>query len=158
MKILYISHPYTADDYNKVRRNVHNAARLAAKCVERGWAVINPIGNAHSMAKHVDRPHGDWLLMDLALMDRCDAVLFAKDWQNSRGCRVEHSYAVSKCFTVYYEEDGVPSPQDNDEPFNGTLIGEDARLFHEYIANPVDTPEGRDMMMRAERLAKKLVF
>ncbi len=36
------------------------------------------------------------------------------------------------------------------------LKGRDAVRFNNYLKNPKDTPQGRAMMARAERLAKQL--
>lgn len=36
------------------------------------------------------------------------------------------------------------------------LEGEDAVRFNEYLKNPKDTPKGKNLMKRAEQLAKQL--
>jgi nucleoside 2-deoxyribosyltransferase len=109
MKVIYISHPYSAPSYREMRANVHKAAQLAAACMDHGWSFINPIGNSHSVAKHIERTHADWILLDLELIDRSDAVIMAKGWEKSKGCRAEHSYALSKNIKIFYEADGIPS-------------------------------------------------
>ena len=38
-------------------------------------------------------------------MSRCHTVYFCKGWQNARGCRIEHTVALSYGAEILYEED-----------------------------------------------------
>ncbi len=42
----------------------------------------------------------DCLGKSLQIMAQADIVVFAKDWQNARGCRIEHTVAVEYGKTV----------------------------------------------------------
>jgi hypothetical protein len=110
MRTIYISSPYSAPSTQEVRLNVHNAARLASLCLNNGFCIINPVGNAHSVARYINLPHDQWVAMDLELLSRCDCAIFARGWEKSQGCRREHAFALSKNIKVYYEEKGIPSP------------------------------------------------
>lgn len=108
MKTIYVSGPYSAPTYCQIRKNVHAAAKVGASCIEKGWAALVPHCNSHAIAKHIERAWGDWILMDLALIDKCDAILMMSNWIESEGAKREHSYALSKNIPVFYECMGIP--------------------------------------------------
>jgi hypothetical protein len=109
MKVIYVSGPYSAPTPKEVMGNVHNAARVAAECMVHGWSVLCPHCNSHCVARYIEQSHADWVLMDLALLEKSDAVLMMRGWEKSKGARTEHSYALSKNIKVFYEADGIPS-------------------------------------------------
>lgn len=44
-----------------------------------------------------------FLARSLDVMSKCDAVYFAKGWENARGCRIEHEAAKAYGLTIIYE-------------------------------------------------------
>jgi hypothetical protein len=109
MKVINIAAPYNAPTREEIRLNVHNAGRLGAKLMDRGWVPLVPHAIGRVVSKYIDRTNSDWILNDLYPMERCDAVIFSVNWEKSKGCRTEHSYALSKNIKIYYEVDGIPS-------------------------------------------------
>lgn len=45
-----------------------------------------------------------YLAKSLDMMSRCHAVYFCKDWEQARGCRIEHDAAIAYGLDVIYEE------------------------------------------------------
>ena len=46
-----------------------------------------------------------FLAKSLENMSLCHAAYFCKDWEQARGCRIEHDAAVAYGLTILYEED-----------------------------------------------------
>ena len=46
-----------------------------------------------------------FLAKSLENMSLCHAAYFCKDWEQARGCRIEHDAAVAYVLTILYEED-----------------------------------------------------
>ena len=95
MKRIYLSHPYGGNEENREK-----AACLAkfyrelwAAEGKTDWVLVNPLEELENM-KGVDDETA--LFAAVALMNSCDAVLFADGWQKSRGCRYEHYIAHAK--------------------------------------------------------------
>ena len=44
-----------------------------------------------------------YLAESLKCMSKCDAVYFCKDWENARGCKIEHEAAVEYGLECHYE-------------------------------------------------------
>lgn len=51
--------------------------------------------------------HSDYMHVCFAMIDVCDAVYMQKDWQDSKGARMELQYARSRNKRILYE-DGSP--------------------------------------------------
>ena len=45
-----------------------------------------------------------YLAKSLEKMALCNAVIFAKGWENARGCRIEHEVALQYGLDILYEE------------------------------------------------------
>ena len=50
--------------------------------------------------------HKNLLYLGAAItkMAQCDAILFAKNWETARGCRIEHSVARSYDISIHFME------------------------------------------------------
>lgn len=51
----------------------------------------------------VQNPGLFWLGASLMDMAKCDAVYFSKGWENARGCKIEHSAALTYGVSIVYE-------------------------------------------------------
>lgn len=52
-------------------------------------------------------PHEDYMHVCYAIIDICDAVYMLKDWQDSKGARLERNYALDWDKWVFYEDDAT---------------------------------------------------
>ena len=71
MKVIYIASPYTKDD---VAANVAVQVDAAHRILDMGHCPVAPL-LSHYLYIHRQRPYGDWLQMDLALIPKMDSVL-----------------------------------------------------------------------------------
>lgn len=71
MKVIYISSPYTIGNCAK---NVRVQIEAAHRIMDMGHCPIAPLLN-HYLEVHRYRPDEDWMVCDLELVRRCDAVL-----------------------------------------------------------------------------------
>ena len=52
-----------------------------------------------------DVPHEDYMHICYAMIDICDAVYMLKDWQQSKGARMELQYAADHRKGIIYEDE-----------------------------------------------------
>ena len=104
MRSVYIAGPMAG----KVALNFKEFYRWQLYFEERGWAVQNPA--EHTVLYMVE--HGEFpgwekaMAYDIQLMSRCSHAFFMEGWKESRGARVEHSYAdESAVIETLYEEE-----------------------------------------------------
>lgn len=97
-KKIYISLPIAHYDLEE--------RRIYAQMVEDALSafyetVVNPLKNGIPAA-------ADWrvhMKRDIQLLLGCDAIYMAKDWECSKGCKLEHDVATSCGLEVKYEKD-----------------------------------------------------
>lgn len=70
-KLIYIASPYTVGD---VAANVCVQIEAAHRILDLGHCPVAPL-LSHFLHIHRQRPYGDWVEMDLALIPRMDLVL-----------------------------------------------------------------------------------
>ena len=51
-----------------------------------------------------DVPHEDYLHICYAMIDICDAIYMLRDWQQSKGARLELQYAADWKKDIYYQD------------------------------------------------------
>lgn len=95
----------------KTNKEIVIAREKAIKYLEsKGYEVINTLFtdewySDESMAERgVKNKPLCYLAKSLENMTLCDAVYFCKDWENSRGCPIEHSAAFSYGLKIMYED------------------------------------------------------
>lgn len=99
-KKIMISMPMNGKDFGSLCMEYHN---YRGKLIDEGYCVINSLFKAHSTNfEYVNNPI---LCLSRAVkaMSKCDAVFFAKGWQNARDCKIEHEIAVAYGLEVIYE-------------------------------------------------------
>ena len=110
-KLIYIAGPYTAADTYRIRRNILRAEHIARVVFTLGYIPVIPhsIGDAldtGSSFKHFQ--HHDWMQkLCLPLLSRCDGVLFIEGWQNSKGAKVEFSFAQENNMPIFYRAERI---------------------------------------------------
>lgn len=94
MKKIYISGKITG---NKNYKQEFEAAEMLLKLA--GYYPVNPA------REHL--PDGatwaDYMRHDIKLLCNCDGLYMLKDWQESKGARVEHQLAQNLGLKIYYE-------------------------------------------------------
>lgn len=101
MKVIYLAHKIR--DSRGVyyhQRNIAIARNLALKLWHMGFATICPGMNTWGFDGSA--PDNVWLDGDLAMVERCDAVVMAPNWVTSLGARGEREHAKKKGIPVYY--------------------------------------------------------
>lgn len=93
---IYISGPITGiDNYKEIFREAEE--RTAAS----GHDVINP---AELNDVLPDLEYEEFMRLDFALLDLCDAILMLDGWVNSKGATREYYYAKAKGIRVIFDE------------------------------------------------------
>lgn len=94
MKV-YISGPISSDDFYKI-----HFARAEEELKEAGYEVVSPV---------VDEDDGvlvtykEFIDHDLQLLADCDAIYMLRNWQKSKGARLEHQYARTTEMWIAYQ-------------------------------------------------------
>lgn len=83
----------------------------AIKALEsKGYEIVNTLftdewySNESMKARGVVQIPLCFLAKSLENMSLCHAAYFCKDWENARGCRIEHEAAVAYGLEIIYEE------------------------------------------------------
>lgn len=88
--LVYISHPYTGNE----QKNIMDAERIAKTLA---WKYQNHIFiNPLATMRHEGLAGLDYditISHCLKLLEKCDAVIMAGDWEESRGCMTEYEFA-----------------------------------------------------------------
>ncbi len=85
--------------------------KLLNSLEEKGYSVVNTLFTDDRYSKESMEKRGVvqipmcFLAESLNNMSLCHAVMFAKGWENARGCRIEHEAAVAYGLTILYEEE-----------------------------------------------------
>ena len=95
MKV-YISGPITGVD--NFLENFNNA-ELYLK--NHGCEVVNPAKINQNMP--ADTTYEEYMKIDLAMLDMCDAIYMLNGWQDSKGANREFGYAWAKGITLMHE-------------------------------------------------------
>ena len=93
---MYISGKITGDDDYR--------SKFAAKELEltrQGYNIVNPC----CIGEHEFLSYEDFMHVDFALIDVCDAIYMMRDWKSSSGAQRELSYARAKGKKVFFEEE-----------------------------------------------------
>lgn len=91
--VVYVAGPYRGPSAWVVEQNIRAAEALALEAWKLGWAAICPHANSRFFSGAA--PDDVWLLGDLAILTKCDAVLMVPGWQHSEGARQERTVARS---------------------------------------------------------------
>ena len=99
-KKIMISMPMNGKDFGSLVVEYHNYKR---KLMEQDYCVVNSLFKAQST--NLEYMNNPVLCLSRAIkaMSKCDAVFFAKGWQNARGCKIEHEIAKAYGLEVIYE-------------------------------------------------------
>lgn len=96
--IVYISGKYSGD----VPENIAVARKVAIEVWEKGMVALCPHLNTAHFEADCSASYDDYLIGDIQLLARCDAILMLPNWQESNGACKEYEYARNNAIPVYY--------------------------------------------------------
>lgn len=100
MKKLFISQPMR----DKTDKEIKEEREKIIEEVQAKEGEVQVIDSFFENAPHDARPL--WFLgKSLELLSTADIAYFAKDWQNYRGCKIEHTCAVEYGISRIYHND-----------------------------------------------------
>lgn len=99
MKYIYIAGPYTKPNPN---HNVHKSVETANKLIDLGFFPYVP-HLTHFWDTMTPRPYEDWLVLDLAWLEKCEALI--RLLGDSPGADREESHAMALGLPVFYGVD-----------------------------------------------------
>ena len=115
MKLIYVAGPYTAEDTEGYEANIQRADDAMVQLLNRGWSVICPHKNGawlHECKAVKDNTFEAWLLRDMAIINKCDAVFFLEGWHDSKGSCVEWGACLARDLPHFFQAAGYPVPGD----------------------------------------------
>ena len=108
-KLVYIAGPIrgTSDGTNCwiLAQNTYRAATLALEVWRLGAACLCPHLNTYGFQGAL--PNDDWLVGDLTMLARCDAVLLVPGWEHSVGAKAERQFARDRGIPVFMAVRGL---------------------------------------------------
>jgi nucleoside 2-deoxyribosyltransferase len=100
MRVIYVAGKFRGPSHWHIAENIRAAERVALDVWRLGAAALCPHANtAHFQDAAPDRV---WLDGDLAMLDRCDALVTVDNWTDSVGAKVEVSHAIAKGIPVFH--------------------------------------------------------
>ena len=106
---IYIASPYTASSDSEIQANVSKAIDAAIMVYKKGHFPYIPHLTHWIELRSKETRQGlkweDYLEMDRAWLESCDALLFLKE---SRGAKLELDYAKKMNKKIFYNLDEIP--------------------------------------------------
>lgn len=99
-KRIYISGPITGLKRETVTENFKAAERAIRELLGEDWAIINP-SEVYPGVDEEELSHDEWMTIDLALLQMCDAIFMLPGWQRSDGAVRELDLAQDCEMDVY---------------------------------------------------------
>lgn len=94
-KRVYISGAMTG-----VQNYKQNFLEAERKLVKEGYKVVDPAW-IDSVMTNAD--YEDYMVVDMLLLDMCDAIYMLKGWEKSCGANREYGYALAKGMEIMFE-------------------------------------------------------
>ena len=94
--MIYISIPISGHDERKQREKADQIKNMLSK---RGYTPVNPF----EIYSGKNPTYFDYISHDLRALADCDAIYMCKDWQTSKGCKVEHFFAETYGKKIMFE-------------------------------------------------------
>jgi hypothetical protein len=101
MKVVYVAGPFRGPSAWDIEQNIRRAEELALEAWRLGAAVICPHTNTRFFQGAA--PDDIWLIGDLAILARCDALVTTPDWERSSGARAEVMLAQGMNLPVFHD-------------------------------------------------------
>jgi len=101
MRVIYIAGPYRAETKAGIAHNIKHAREAAVKMWQEGYAVFCPHMNTAWFDGVV--PDVTFLLGDIEILSRCDAIYLLKGFDKSVGARREYAVARKLKLEIIFE-------------------------------------------------------
>ena len=99
MTKIFISQPMK----NKTDQEIGQERKEIIEKAEKQFGEIEVIDSFFKDASHDAKPL--WFLgKSLELLSNADVIVLGKDWENARGCRIEHECAIQYGIKIAYIE------------------------------------------------------
>ena len=163
MKV-YISGKMTGLSEEKIWDNFRKVETFLAKHGHYGDEKIESVMNpavTYAMQKFNAFSYEDWLHVDFAMLDACDAVALLPNWKDSMGAKREIAYAYKHGKEVYYPNfeatNGRPLFKFNGEKYNNFHADEELTKKVALEVEKYDTRKALDNLLDdlCERKAKE---
>jgi len=145
------------DNFRKVETFLVKHGHHVGEKIE---SVMNP-AVTYAMQKFNAFSYDDWLHVDFAMLDACDAVALLPNWKDSMGAKREIAYAYKHGKDVYYPNfnptNGRPLFKFNGEKYNNFYINEELTKKVAIEVEKYDTRKALDNLLDdlCERKAKE---
>lgn len=96
--MIYISGKITGTNDYLERFN-----RAESKLIDLGYDVINPALVNSMLPKTAT--YQQYIKMSLCMLEMCDTIYMLKDWEDSKGARLEYEYAKANGYKIIYESE-----------------------------------------------------
>ncbi|MDP1624267.1 MAG: DUF4406 domain-containing protein [bacterium] len=108
MKVIYVAGKYrdSRGEYY-VRENIRLAEAASIFVWQSGGVPLCPHKNAAFLGGVEGTSDSTWLVGDLELLTRCDAIWAIENWHDSFGAKAEVEFAKSKNIPVLFNRDDV---------------------------------------------------
>lgn len=103
LPVVFVSGPFRAPDQWKQWQNTLAAGALGLAVWKLGAVALVP--HLNSAFFQGAAPDEVWLVGDLALLAKCDAIIMTPDWERSSGARTERATAEGLGLPIFYELD-----------------------------------------------------
>ena len=88
-KLYYLAHPYTGAH----EKNVREVNKIANLLIDKGYIIYSPITMSYPLHLLSPREAEFWYQYDIEILARCDGLILAGEWENSKGCIKELEFA-----------------------------------------------------------------
>jgi hypothetical protein len=163
MKV-YVSGKMTGLSEEKIWDNFRKVETFLAKHGHYGnekiEAVMNP-AVTYAMQKYSAFSYEDWLHIDFAMLDACDAVALLPNWKDSMGAKREIAYAYKHgkevCYPNFIPANGRPLFKFDGEKYNNFYKDEELTKKIALEVEKYDTRKALDNLLDefCERKAKE---
>lgn len=121
MILIYVAGPYRrfVDNRGKVHKvadNIQAAHEATRKLIRKGYAVHCPHKNTAGFEEYPEFTDKDFLIMDLEILSRCDALFLLPYWSYSGGTKLELAWANKFGLKIYSDDVEYNQPPDISSP------------------------------------------
>ena len=134
--IIYISGKYTGATPEETKQNIEDARIVAIYLWNEGYVALCPHLNTANFEKDCAADYQDYLVGDLELLSRCDAMVLLPDWKRSSGACIEVAYAKEHGIPIYEgsEMPNLIKSNTQDHYFLNQLMG----MYRTYLKKSRD--------------------